>query len=210
MTATGRSAAAGGDARSGWCRAGLALLRDQGPQAVTIDRLCGAMGRTKGAFYHHFRDVDAFHAALLDAWTELHTGDVIAATSGPGTAEARSARLGAAAVGLDHALDRAVRGWALHDARAREALDRVDARRIDYLAAIHRERGRKDATVLAQLEYAVFLGAQELGLADDRERGVPLGRTLRTALEWLGGAGHAEGTRRQRPRSSRAPGRRRV
>ncbi|ABC83583.1 TetR/AcrR family transcriptional regulator [Anaeromyxobacter dehalogenans] len=205
MTATGRSAAAGGDVRSGWCRAGLGLLRDQGPQAVTIDRLCAAMGKTKGAFYHHFRDVDAFHAAVLDAWAELHTADVIAVASSALTAEARSARLGAAAVGLDHALDRAIRGWALHDARAREAVGRVDARRIDYLAAIHRERGRKDATVLAQLEYAVFLGAQELGLADDAERGAPLGRTLRAALEWLG-AGRAASQRRRHGQGRRGGG----
>ncbi|GAO03119.1 hypothetical protein PSR1_02002 [Anaeromyxobacter sp. PSR-1] len=175
---------------------------------MTIERLCTAMQRTKGAFYHHFRDVDAFHAAVLDAWAELHTADLIAAASSAVTAEARSARLGAAAVGLDHALDRAIRAWALHDPRAREAVGRVDARRIDYLAAIHRDRGRSDATVLAQLEYAAFLGAQELGLAADPDRGAPLGRTLRTALEWLGGAGRSGETRRTR--STHAPGRRRV
>ncbi|ACG75084.1 regulatory protein TetR [Anaeromyxobacter sp. K] len=208
MTARGRDDTAGADPRARWCRAGLALLRDHGPQAVTVDRLCTAMRRTKGAFYHHFRDVHAFHAAALDAWTELHTADLIAAASSAVTAEARSARLGAAAVGLDHALDRAIRAWALHDPAAREAVGRVDARRIDYLATIHRERGWRNATVLAQLEYAVFLGAQELGLAADPERGAPLGRTLRTALEWLGDDARAGGGRR--PRSSHAPEGRRV
>lgn len=32
-----------------------------------------------------------------------------------------------------------------------------------YLAAVHRERGRRDAPRLEELEYAMFLGAQDLG-----------------------------------------------
>ena len=202
MTATRRGAAAGGNTRSRWCRAGLALLRDHGPRAVTVERLCAAMRRTKGAFYHHFRDVRAFHAAVLDEWAELHTAAPIAAASSARTAEERSAQLGAAVVGLDHALDRAIRGWALYHGRAREIVGRVDALRIGYLAAIHRERGWRDAPRLAELEYAVFLGAQELGLVDDRLRGASLGRALRAALEWLGVAGRAAS---HPPRARRVP-----
>ncbi len=186
MTGGRRSRVPGDIVRSRWCRAGLVLLRDHGPQAVTVERLCAAMRRTKGSFYHHFRDTDAFHAALLDEWEELHTAVPIAAASNARTVEERSAHLWTTVVALDHALDRAVRGWALHDGRARAAVGHVDARRIGYLAAIHRQRGRRDALRLAQLEYAAFLGAQELGLVGDPQRGAPLGRTLRAALEWLG------------------------
>jgi hypothetical protein len=142
------------------------------------------MRRTKGAFYHHFDDVGAFQAAMLVEWEALHTAGPISASSGGETAERRSALLRAAAVALDHRLERAIRAWGVHDRRAREAVRRVDARRIAYLAAIHRDRGRGDAPRLAELEYAVFLGAQALGVADDR-RGAELGRTLRAAVEAL-------------------------
>jgi AcrR family transcriptional regulator len=169
-----------------WCRAGLALLRDHGPQAVTLDRLCAALEKTKGSFYHHFRDMDAYQAALLAEWEELHTGGPIAAASRARAARRRSALLDAVALNLDHDLDRAVRAWGRHHAGARAALRRVDGRRMAFLAELHREQGQADPRGLAELEYAVFLGAQELGLVEDPERGLPLRRALHAALEALG------------------------
>lgn len=176
-----------------WCRAGLALLRDQGPGAVTLERLCAALGKTKGSFYHHFRDMDAYRAALLEEWEELHTARPIAAAEAADGPRRRSALLDAVVQGVDHELDRAVRAWGREDGRVRGALARVDARRLAYLEALHRGHGRSDPRGLAELEYAVFLGAQQLGLLADPRRGVALRRTLRAALEALGGSARRGG-----------------
>jgi AcrR family transcriptional regulator len=181
-----------------WCGAGLALLRDVGPGAITIERLCAALGRTKGSFYHHFRDLRAFQAALLAAWEEQHTGRPIAAAAGAEGAGRRSALLDAV-LGIDHGLDRAVRAWGRHDARIREAVRRVDARRMGYLAELHRDRGRSDPRRLAELEYAVFLGAQELELMADAERGPALRRALAAALQHLGGTSPRPANGRRMP-----------
>lgn len=185
-----------------WCRAGLGLLRDEGPRAVTVERLCAALGRTKGSFYHHFRDLPDFQAALLADWEELHTGRPIAAASRAEGRARRSALLDAVALGIDHDLDRAVRAWGRHDGRVQEAVRRVDARRMGTLADLHRALGRSDPRGLAELEYAVFLGAQELELMADAERGPALRRALAAALQHLGAGPAGKG---RRGRLSRGP-----
>jgi len=176
----------GPSSRADFCRAGLAILRDEGPQAATVDRLCAALGRTKGSFYHHFRDAGAFQAALLAEWEAVQTEQPIAVADGQAPARRAAALREAVVKGLDHPLDRAVRAWGRHDARVREAIRRVDRRRIAFLAGLHRARGRRRPERLAELEYAAFVGAQELGLVTDPERGPGVARALEAALEWLG------------------------
>ena len=169
-----------------WCGAGLALLRDEGLDAVTIDRLCAALQKTKGSFYHHFRDLDAYQAALLIRWEEELTEAPIRAVGREPDPLRRGARLDSAVRGLDHRLDGAVRAWALWEPRARAAMERVDQRRIDYLAELHRQRGHQQPRLLGELEYAAFVGAQQLGLFAAPARAAHLGKALRKALVWLG------------------------
>lgn len=147
-----------------WCAAGLALLRDEGIQALTIERLCAALGKTKGSFYHHFADLDAYLAALLARWEEDLTLAPIRATEAEADPGRRAARLDEAVRALDHRIDRAVRAWALWDGRARAAMARVDGRRLEALAALHRARGHQRPRELAELEYLAFVGAQQLEL----------------------------------------------
>lgn len=165
-----------------WCAAGLALLRDEGVGAVTVDRLCAALGKTKGSFYHHFRSIDACLAALLARWEEELTDAPIRDAGSERDPRRRSARLDQAVRDLDHRLDVAVRAWALRDARAGAAMARVDARRIAYLTALHRARGAADPRTAAELEYASFVGAQQLGLLAARARADRLRPALRAAL----------------------------
>jgi AcrR family transcriptional regulator len=165
-----------------WCAAGLALLRDEGVGAVTVDRLCAALGKTKGSFYHHFRNLDAYLGALLARWEEELTDTPIRDAAGERDPTRRSARLDAAVLRLDHRLDVAVRAWARRDARARTAMARVDARRIAYLTGLHRARRAADARAAAELEYAAFVGAQHLGVLEVPARAERLATALRRAL----------------------------
>jgi TetR/AcrR family transcriptional regulator, transcriptional repressor for nem operon len=58
--------------------AGLALIREQGFSATTIDRLCEHAGVTKGAFFHHFASKEAFGVAVAEYWSAI-TSAVFAA-----------------------------------------------------------------------------------------------------------------------------------
>lgn len=147
---------------SDWCDAGLTLLRDEGMPALTVDRMCTVLERTKGSFYHHFRDLDVFLSMLLARWEDTLTEAPIAFAGAATHVKERAARLDDAVARLDHRLDLAVRAWALRDERARVAVARVDARRIAYLSELHAAAGAKDAHAAAKLEYVNFLGVQQL------------------------------------------------
>jgi AcrR family transcriptional regulator len=145
------------------------VLRDGGDSALTIDRLCKDLGRTKGAFYHHFADVGVYTAALLAAW---ETMTMAAASGGARTASARRAANGAPAdrtvessgtTSSDVALDRSIRAWSLRDARAHQVVSRVDERRMARLTARYpAEISLSLRRKLARLEYAAQIGLEHL------------------------------------------------
>lgn len=168
-----------------WCAAGLALLRDEGIDAVTIERLCAALGKTKGSFYHHFADLEAYQAALLTRWEADLTRAPIRAAEREADPHRRGERLDQVVRTLDHELDRAVRAWALWDSGVRAAMRRVDARRLAYLTRLHRERGHREPARLAELEYTVFVGAQQLGVLAEPRRVKRLASALQRALAAL-------------------------
>ncbi|MGK3984511.1 TetR/AcrR family transcriptional regulator [Sorangium sp. So ce136] len=173
--------------RNDWLDQGLDALRDGGEGALTIDGLCARLVRTKGSFYHHFQDMAAFLEALLARWEERQTSAPIHHAEAGGAPEQRRERLSAVVRSLDVRLDLAVRAWALRDERAAAVLRRVDARRIDYLASLHAapERARDAALLLARLEYAAFIGAQQLFSDLSAETSRALEQSLDRALELL-------------------------
>lgn len=150
--------------KADWIESGLVLLRTEGEHALTIERLCAALGRTKGSFYHHFESADVFASALLGVWEQRHTEAPIDVASREDTSAARRRTLDATVKALDWPLDLAVRGWALRDPEAREVVARVDARRIAYLESLlpAHAPARARRTAIATLEYAAFLGAMQL------------------------------------------------
>ncbi len=54
-----------------WIEGGFALIAEEGLRAVKIDRLCGRLGVTKGSFYWHFSDIQAYLDALAAQCGEL-------------------------------------------------------------------------------------------------------------------------------------------
>jgi AcrR family transcriptional regulator len=147
-----------------WIAAGFVVLRERGHSALTIDSLCKQLKRTKGAFYHHFAEFADYRDSLLARWEQSLTEDPIAIAECEPDPFRRQERLAEAVRGLDHPLDLAVRAWALRDADVRVVLDRVDSKRVEYLAELWSVRTgqRANALTLARLEYAAFVGAQQL------------------------------------------------
>ncbi len=54
-----------------WIELGLTLLAEEGLSGIKIDRLCSRMGVTKGSFYWHFTDLQAYLEALAQRWGDV-------------------------------------------------------------------------------------------------------------------------------------------
>lgn len=144
-----------------WLDLALRALAEAGPAALVPDALARRAGLTRGAFYHRFASVEAFHVELLDCWRRRNTDAVISAADSAVAGPERRQALSKTAAAIDHALDRAVRAWSQHDARARAAVAAVDAARIAYIRdCLEPSQARNDR--LARALYLVFIGAQHV------------------------------------------------
>jgi AcrR family transcriptional regulator len=144
-----------------WLDFALDALAADGPAALVPEALAARAGLTRGAFYHRFPSVDAFKVEVLERWRERNTQAVIDLAASVTGEAARQRALASAAAGIDHALDRAVRAWALHDARARAAVDAVTATRIRFIRDCLPKSARQRAR-LAEGLYMLFVGAQQV------------------------------------------------
>ena len=106
-----------------WIDAGLSALKKVGAEGLKAESLARDIGTTKGSFYWHFKDVPAYQAAVLDTWADAAQSrfDAVVASSDTPLGQLR-------ALGGYHqsSLDRAVRGWAVHDKSARKAVSGLD------------------------------------------------------------------------------------
>lgn len=148
--------------RQDWIEAGIRLLREHGQQALTIERLSAELEVTKGSFYHHFGALSGFVQALLDWWEQELTLIPMQQAQAEAEPSQRGKRLAALVSQLDHALDMAVRAWGLRDEKVGAYVRRVDQQRTDCLADLHRAAGHTAPELRGYLEYAAFLGMQQL------------------------------------------------
>jgi AcrR family transcriptional regulator len=56
-----------------WARAALATITDAGPDAVSVERLAGELGVTRGSFYWHFGGREEVIVAALELWEREST-----------------------------------------------------------------------------------------------------------------------------------------
>lgn len=164
--ATRTAGKAGAETKAGrddWIAAALTLLGRGGIDAVRVEPLAEKLGVTKGSFYWHFKDRDALHVAMLEAWRAGTTQDVIARVEKESPRpDARLSRL--IAIAVEHSwaarLETAVRTWAKHDTRAAKAIGEVDAQRLDYIATLLCDLGidARTARLRAQIVYLMLIG----------------------------------------------------
>lgn len=147
-----------------WIAVGLEQLAQYGHTRLTVADLCQRSGLTKGSLYHHYPDMGALRAALLQAWRERNTERLIAEAEDAGSAQQKSRVLDRLALALDPRLERAMRNWAAHETQAGDVVQAVDRQRIDYLTRLCREDGDAAAAARerATLTYALYLGLQQL------------------------------------------------
>ncbi|MEO1170675.1 MAG: TetR/AcrR family transcriptional regulator [Myxococcota bacterium] len=167
-----------------WITAGMTLLSKEGESALTLERLCRFTGKTRGSFYHHFDSMEVYIEALLTQWRRSHTESIIALAEEEVDPKGRLDRLEREVAQVDHRLDQIIRRWADYQPRAKTALAAVDETRVDYIARCLRGLGIEEAQaqVFAELEYLMFLGAQQWAGSLGSERSALLQRTYREIM----------------------------
>ena len=160
--------------------AGMELLADEGVAALTIARLCGALGVTKGSFYHHFRGVEDFRTQLLTHWASERSAQVVAAADAIGDPVRRLRVLLEAGVHLPHEAEAAIRAWSRRDPEAWRVRVAVDEARERILteAFVAAGVGLAQAELYGRLAVATLVGAQHRSERTDRT-------TLRAMFEWM-------------------------
>ncbi len=183
-TAVKTAAAKPSRARAAWLETGLGLLGEQGVDGLTIDALAQRRERTKGSFYHHFRDWQQFAEALLAHWEEHNTLQIIELAEQGRSAVEKMDRLTELTVELPASPANAVRAWAQRDPVAAEYQRRVDRRRLAYVKQLCRESGLDagEADLIAHIVYGLFVGAQQMQPAISPQKQRKLYRTLRERL----------------------------
>jgi AcrR family transcriptional regulator len=143
-----------------WLDQGLKTLAHSGFTALKAEPLAKAMGVSRGSFYWHFADVEAFHAAILKHWREVAAEQVIANLEAASDNGNPLPLLLRQAFGSKLALEKAVRTWAAFDPAARAAVQAIDRRRLSYVESQFRASGFAPgaARARAQILYWAFVG----------------------------------------------------
>lgn len=155
--------------RDDWIRAGFDALHGTGPDALGAEPLARHLGATKGSFYWHFKDVPAFHAAMLGFWqTEVETAlfsvdEVTDTATLRATVQTIADNSGGDAPALR--CEPMIRAWAQANPRIAGPLREVDATRLDRLRALLAACGIGNPE-MARILYAAATGMQGLQDAD--------------------------------------------
>jgi AcrR family transcriptional regulator len=159
-----------------WLDQGLKALAATGFAALKAEPLAKSLGVSRGSFYWHFADLNAYHAAILDYWREVAAERVIAGLKTAPACQSPLVYLLRRAFSARLALERAVRSWATFDPRARAAVHSIDRRRLEYVAMLLRETGLSTEVThaRAQILYWAFVGyaLSDKPLPKSRQRGV--------------------------------------
>jgi AcrR family transcriptional regulator len=143
-----------------WLDQGLTVLAKKGFTALKAEPMAKAMGVSRGSFYWHFTDIGAFHTELLSRWREVAAEQVITGVEAAANDQPPLAVLLRRTFAGRLALEKAVRSWAASDAGARNAVQAIDRRRLDYVANLIAAEGLtlEAAQARAQILYWAFLG----------------------------------------------------
>ena len=169
-----------------WINAGFEALVAQGPSALKAEALARQLKTTKGSFYWHFKDVPAFHQAMLDRWESeglARFKDALAVEMTP-VQRLRYLSQVVEKEGVDEArkaIEPAIRAWAHGDKETSNAVARVDSYRMAEISNILKDIGLSNPE-LARIIYAANLGMAEMADRDGQDNEEALGTLVDLVL----------------------------
>jgi len=152
--------------KTDWLELTIVLLGEEGPEAMTVERLCEAAGRTRGSFYHHFGDHNSFLHALVEFWQEQYTLRVMKTVGEPGESSgAALEHLHSLAHALNFDVEVNIRRLVARHPSLQKMVSQVDQTRIGFIEEHYKRMENKvalEARWIAELEYAIFIGIQHI------------------------------------------------
>lgn len=157
--------------REDWLHQALEVLVALGPAKLTIQSLCQALGVSRGSFYWHFQDREAFIRELLEVWHEEYTVSAIARVeSGGGSGRKKFERLVQAIFEQDLTrFDIPIRSWAMQEPEIADLVRRTDRFRLDYMSELFGEMGYRGREREARARTAVAALTMQENLMDDSD-----------------------------------------
>ncbi|AQP46654.1 hypothetical protein BW730_02995 [Tessaracoccus aquimaris] len=128
--------------RHDWIDAALALLTDEGIDAVRVEPLARRLGVTKGSFYGYFTGLEVFLVEVIRVWEIDVTEGILAQVAKDGDPRKRMRQLAVALVSHPNRTvhtELAVREWARKAPEVDECVRRVQAIQWDLLMQIFSE-----------------------------------------------------------------------
>ena len=138
-----------------WLNAALAVLNEEGVNAVKVLPLSKRLGVTRGSFYWHFEDRDELLREVLRHWDEELTGTVIAhaAALEASPREKLEDVLTNVVLNRRNIYDTAVSAWGAFDKEAAKVYNGVIRKRLRFLKSLLAEAGidKREAAFRARL-----------------------------------------------------------
>jgi AcrR family transcriptional regulator len=160
--------------REDWILKALDVLRKEGLAGVRAERLARDLNVTKGSFYHHFKNLADLQEAILDYWMNSLVSPIKdaadACTGGP--QEKLITIMDTSYDRKSSQYDMTIRGWALRDERAAQAVAKMDEMRLNYIIEQFQDMGFTglDAETRARLFVVYNVTETSMYPIEDREK----------------------------------------
>jgi AcrR family transcriptional regulator len=159
--------------REDWIVAAFEVLDEKGVHGLKVGPLAKSLGVTKGSFYWHFDSRRALLRAMLDYWSKslVDRIDAEVALHPDNPVDELMWILRRIASGELNEHDPAIRVWAVFDPMAADAVQQVDADRLEYKRDLFRRMGfdEAQAELRSRLSYYYIVGEQVVALDQSPE-----------------------------------------
>jgi len=158
--------------KAAWFEQGFNILRTSGAANLTIENLTKKLNKTKGSFYHHFKNRDDYFKKLLEFWEKKQTFDIFEISKQEKTFKGiNSTLLKLSKENMDPDIEVAIRAWALRDPLARTFQERIDSQRIGFLQEMFSlmTDDPEQVEMISLLRYCFYIGSHQIIPAIDEQ-----------------------------------------
>jgi AcrR family transcriptional regulator len=148
-----------------WFEQGFNILKTFGAADLTIENLTNKLNKTKGSFYHHFKNRDDYFEKLLGFWEKKQTFDIDEIRKQEKSFKGiNSTLLKLSKKNMDPDIEVAIRAWALRDPLARSFQERIDNQRLGFLRAMFSlmTDDPEQVEMISLIRYCFYIGSHQL------------------------------------------------
>jgi AcrR family transcriptional regulator len=151
--------------KTAWFKQGFKILKASGAADLTIENLTKKLNKTKGSFYHHFKNRDEYFEKLLAFWEEKQTFDILEIKKQEKSFKGINATLlKLSKENMDPEIEVAIRSWALRDPLARTYQERIDKQRVGFLNSMFSlmSDDPKQVEMISLIRYCFYIGSHQI------------------------------------------------